>query len=81
MKKYYCGIKEIEYINNGSWSDPTLIYKGQEISWFHLEDALYTDYLEAGGDGYDYDAFADYIRENKDFTLDIAEYLFENKIA
>lgn len=81
MKKYYCGIKEIQYIDNGCWSDPTLIYKDQEISWLHLEDALYTDFIEAGGTDGDFEAFVEYVKLNKDFVLETAEYLFEHKIA
>lgn len=81
MKNYYHGIKEIQYIYINEWSDPELIYKGSNISWFHLEDALYSDFLESGGKDGDYDAFSDYVIANEYYVLEIAEYLLENKIA
>lgn len=81
MEKYYYGIEEIQYIYNGDWSDPTLIYKGQEISWLGMEDALYSDFLEDGGKDGDYEAFAEYVSLNEEYALEIAEYLLEHKIA
>lgn len=81
MKKYYYGIKEIEFIWNGEWSDPTLIYRGQEISWLGIEDALYSDFLESGGKDGDYEAFEKYVSLNKEYALEIADYLLEQKIA
>lgn len=81
MKKYYYGIKEIQYINNGDWSDPTLIYKDKEISWFGMEDALYNEFVDAGGEDGDYEAFAEFILLNKDSALEIAEYLYEQECA
>ena len=81
MKRYYYGIKEIQFIWNGEWSDPTLIYKGQEISWLGMEDALYNDFLEAGGKDGDYEAFGEHVVSNEYYALEIAEYLLENGIA
>ena len=81
MEKYYYGIKEIEFVWNGEWSDPTLIYKGQEISWLGMEDALYNGFLEDGGEDGDYEALAKYISLNKEYALEIADYLYEQKIG
>ena len=80
MEKYYYGIKEIEFVWNGEWSDPTLIYKGQEISWLGMEDALYNSFLEEVGKDGDYEALAEYISLNEEYALEIANYLYEQNI-
>ena len=80
MKKYFYGIKQIEFIWNGAWGAPTLIYRGQEISYFHLEDAMYNAYCEDGYEGTE-KSFEEYMLENIEEVLDIADYLLENKIA
>lgn len=80
MEKNYYGIKEIEFVWNGEWSDPTLIYKGEEISWLGMEDALYSSFLEEGGEDGDYEAFEEYVSLNKEYALEIADYLYEQKI-
>ena len=80
MKRYFYGIKEIEFIWNGEWSDPTLIFRGQEISYFHLEDAMLNDYYE---EGYNetIKSFERYMAEHVEQVIEMAEYLLEQKIA
>lgn len=78
---WFYGIEGIQIISNGEWSDPTLIYKGKEISWFNMEDSLYNDFLESGGKDGDDNAFSEYVRANREIVFEVADYLHENDIS
>lgn len=41
--KYF---NEAEYIDNGEWSDPELIYKGERFDYFTIEDTIYSCFKE-----------------------------------
>lgn len=80
-KKWFYGIEGIQIIDRGEWSDPALIYKDKEISWFNMEDSLYNNFLEDGGKDGNYKAFLEYVQTNKEMVFEIADYLYENCIA
>lgn len=80
-KVWFYGIEGIQIIDNGEWSDATLIYKDKEISWFNMEDSLYNDFLEVGGKDGDDKAFLEYVRGNKEYVFEVADYLYENNVS
>lgn len=69
---YYRGIKDIEFVWHGEWSDPALIYKGHSFNYWDVEDALWGDYVEQECEGNadkgdDY-AFALWLKKNTDYV-------------
>ena len=45
-KKYFYGIKGIEFVWNGEWNDPTIIYKGKTYNYYMLENTLFDMYVD-----------------------------------
>lgn len=73
MKKYFYGIKEIEMIYNGDYSDPTLVYKGIKINYYAVEDTLYERYKDSSE--HNQQSFDDYVKSNKEDVLDLMDEL------
>ena len=46
VKNGYRGSKDIEYVWNGHWSDPELVYDGKTFNYWDIEDALWSMFLE-----------------------------------
>lgn len=40
------GIPGIQFISNGSYSDPSLVYEGKEFNYWDIEDSLWEIFLE-----------------------------------
>lgn len=47
--KNWRGCKHVDYVWNGTQSDPDLIYKGYTFNYHDIEDALWADFLDATG--------------------------------
>ena len=45
----YRGSEDVEFVSNGMWSDPDLIYKGYTFNYWDIEDALWSEFLEETG--------------------------------
>jgi hypothetical protein len=67
-KKYFYGIKPIQYIYHGDWSDPELRYKGHSINYWDFENALYEIFKEEGGQPDNDKAFGEWVQNNKDLV-------------
>lgn len=65
MGNFY-GIKGMEFISRGSWSDPAIRYKGVEINYYDVEDSLYEAWKEETGLEYDGNekAFEKWVKRN-----------------
>ena len=42
----FLGFSDIEYIWNGEWSDPELLYKGKFINYWLIVGSMWEEYLE-----------------------------------
>lgn len=45
----YRGSEDVEFVSNGMWSDPDLVYKGYTFNYWDIEDALWSEFLEETG--------------------------------
>lgn len=50
--KHYRNFKDIQFIWNGEWSDPILIYKNISFNYWDIEDYLYNEFQCDLNDGY-----------------------------
>ncbi len=64
MKENYRGIKDIEFINRGTQSDPALKYKGKTLNYYDIEDSMWDYYNEMK------DSDSGYEDEKKDYSFD-----------
>jgi hypothetical protein len=76
MKEYpnYCGIEDIGYIPHGEWADAELEYKGKLFNENVVSDAMWERFIEEfpDKDG-DYEAFNQYMYDNKDEVYKLLE--------
>ena len=76
MKKYpnYCGIEDIGYISHGGWADAELEYNGKLFNENTVSDAMWERFIEEfpDKDG-DYEAFNQYMYNNKDEVYELLE--------
>ena len=71
--KFWYGIKDIEFIWNGTQSDAEIEYKGFRWSTWMIEDALYDGFLETEAEKTD-DNYVEYVKENAVDYLDDCLY-------
>ena len=65
MKRWFYGIKGIEFIWRGTQSDPLVAYKGHRFNYWDFEDAMYYDFLEENPGGTE-DEFRAWMAENEE---------------
>lgn len=66
------GIEEIGFVWHGSWADPKIEYKGKRCSCFVVENTMWERFNE-DCPAVDEDKFYEYMRENKDYVIDLCE--------
>lgn len=83
--KHYRNFKDIQFIWNGEWSDPTLIYKGMKFNYYEIEDTLYDEFQCAINDEYtnefindedDEKCFSQFLIDNEEQCLAIIDELY-----
>lgn len=79
MKKYFYGIRGIEFIYHGEWSDPELIWHKKSFNYFDLENALFDCYKDENGDAAPVDNFPAWVKKNANLARDFLQNLLENK--
>lgn len=45
-KTLYRGVPGAIFVSHGEWADPEILYKGKEINYYNIEDALWDFYNE-----------------------------------
>lgn len=45
-KVLYCGVPGALFVSHGEWADPEILYKGNEINYYDIEDILWDWYNE-----------------------------------
>lgn len=63
MPNWY-GIEGISFEWRGAWNEPLLHYKGQVFYSGDIEDALYENYVEDGGNLDNHDEWTSYVKDN-----------------
>lgn len=74
MKKWVYGIKGIEFIWNGQYNDPTLVYKGKIYNYFDFEDSMwsyYSEECEEKGIAKDNDKFPAWVKDNQELAYEL----------
>lgn len=76
-RKYFYGIKDVEFIWHGEWCDPEIIWKNQSFDYYDLENPLYDMYCEEHvAENMD---FKEWLNANIDEVYDILQCLSDNK--
>lgn len=63
MPNWY-GIEGISFEWRGAWNEPLLRYKGQVFYSSDIEDALYENYVEDGGNLDNHEEWTSYVKDN-----------------
>lgn len=73
----YRGCENVEFVSNGTQSDPDLIYNGHTFNYWDIDDALWSEFIEyAGYDDSDSgnptveDEFDKYVQDNAENYLE-----------
>lgn len=80
MKKYFYGIRGIEFIWHGAWSDPELIWHGRSFNYYDLEDTLWSMYreeCEEAGKKENEDDFAKWVKANAYLSREILQNILD----
>ena len=77
MKKWWYGIKGIEFIWHGTNDDPELKIGSAYINSHDVEDHFWDAYAEDGGDTNNFDAFAEWMRAHADEVRDYAQMVVD----
>lgn len=64
MLPNWYGIEGISFEWRGAWNEPLLHYKGQVFYSSDIEDALYENYVEDGGNLDNHDEWTSYVKDN-----------------
>lgn len=64
MLPNWYGIPDIGFEWRGAWNEPLLHYKGQVFYSSDIEDALYGNYVEDGGNLDNHDEWTSYVKDN-----------------
>lgn len=73
-KKYFYGIKPIEFIYINNWCDPLLKYNDNYYNYYDLEDGLYSIYKEEHKDNSS-NAFEKWLKTHEDEAINLIEDL------
>lgn len=79
-KKYFYGIRGIQFIWHGEWSDPELIWHKQSFNYFDLEDPLWSMYneeCEENGTHPSEDDFCEWVRANAYIAREILQNIID----
>lgn len=83
-KRWFYGIKGVEFIWHGVTADPEVKYKGKLYNYYELEDTLYEIFEETseeyGQDIDEDDAFRAWIKKNSNEVFEILEELTPKEI-
>lgn len=72
----FYGVPEVEFLWHGEVSDPEVAYKGKVYNYYDLEDDLYDTFKDLMGEKeVDDDAFAQWVKDNPDYTYSALEDL------
>ena len=75
----FYGVPEVEFLWHGEVSDPEVAYKGKVYNYYDLEDDLYDTFKDLMGEKeVDDDAFAQWVKDNPDYTYSALEDLDES---
>jgi len=78
MPNWY-GIEGISFEYRGAWNEPLLHYKGQVFYSSDIEDALYENYVEDGGNLDNHDEWVSYVKDNAvNYLEDVIKYYTEH---
>ena len=69
--KNYRGCENIEFVFNGTQSDPDIIYDGYTFNYYDIDDALWNEFLEFTG-------YADNDSESIEVENEFNEYVQSN---
>lgn len=73
----YRGLKRIQFIYHGDWSDPELIYKKRSFDYYNIEDLLYNEFkaIEEKEDPTD-EEFDKWIGNNKSYIYNLIKDIY-----
>jgi len=71
-KMYFYDMKEIEFVWNGEWNDPTIIYKNKEMNYYELEDTMYSLYQDENVSM----LFIEWMALNHDLVIEMVENMY-----
>lgn len=74
MKKWFYGIRGIEFIWRGAWADPELIWHKKSFNYYDVETPLYETYKEELQDGRTQLDFETWVKKN----AYLARYYLQN---
>jgi hypothetical protein len=81
-KECFYGIYGMQFIYNGQWSDPEVIWHGKSFNYFDLENCLWDMFKEEcaedGREIIEHD-FPIWVKKNSSFARDILSQLAENR--
>ncbi len=75
-KKWYRGVEGVEYVFNGEWADPEIVYGGYAINEPTATDGLWGMYRDETGQD-SQDGFSAWLRENRELFLSSLDALIE----
>lgn len=76
-KQYYYGLRDVELVWHGEWSDPELIYKGYGFNYYDIDMCLYDDYIEDRNANNNVVSFKEWIKDNAYLAYDYLDNLLE----
>jgi hypothetical protein len=82
MKQYFYGIRGIEFIWHGEWSDPELIWRGKSFNYYDVELPLWSEYRDEcseNGTPADENAFPAWVKKNAYLAREYLQNLLDNK--
>lgn len=65
-KTYWNGIKGVQFIWHGAWSDPEIKYHGRLYNYYDLEDCLLSSYREDNPENKNDEGFDEWAAANPD---------------
>lgn len=83
MKQYFYGIRGIEFIYHGDWSDPELIWHKKSFNYYDVEMPLWDAYTEecrfVHSTDPDEKAFPAWVKKNAYLAREYLQNLLDNK--
>lgn len=73
----FYGIRGLIFMWHGEWAAPEVydVKSGLVFNYFDLENPLWEEYIEMGGDDNDDEAFYKFVRENTDILWDTIDFI------
>jgi hypothetical protein len=79
-KSWFYGIYGIEFIWNGPWADPELVWHKKSFNYYDVENALYSDYMEDKSENKTDLPFDIWVKKNSYLARYYLDNLKEHKI-